>query len=208
VGCRTPKQFLRLGGSPILTLTVGHFVRHPAIGSVIVVGPPDQTRRTERLLAPLARRRPITVVPGGRERQDSVRHGLNALSEDAEIVIVHDAVRPFLTAALITAVIDEARRYGAAMCALPLTETIKRVEDGCVRATVDRSTLWSAQTPQAFRALLLREAHDKALRDGFLGTDEAMLVERLGHVVRVVRGLPENVKITTSADLRRGRDRA
>jgi 2-C-methyl-D-erythritol 4-phosphate cytidylyltransferase len=94
---------------------------------------------------------------------------------------------------------------GAAICALPITETIKRVRQDVVETTLDRSELWAAQTPQAFRAALLREAHEKARRDGVVGTDDAMLVERLGHQVRVVRGLVENVKITTQEDLRRAR---
>jgi 2-C-methyl-D-erythritol 4-phosphate cytidylyltransferase len=205
MGGRMPKQFLRLMAPPILLLTVGHFARHRAIGSIVVVAPAIHLRRAERLLRPLARRVPIAVVAGGPARQDSVRLGLEAVPAGAEIVLVHDAVRPFITPALITAVIDAARQDGAAVCALPVKETVKRVVGEYVEATIDRSALWAVQTPQAFRAALLREAHDKARRAGFLGTDEAMLVERLGHRVRVVRGLEENIKITTPADLRRAR---
>ncbi len=208
LGGQTPKQFRRLATAPILVVTVGHFARHPAIGSIVVAAPPAHTARAERLLRPWSLRVPVTVVPGGRERQDSVRLALEAAPADAEILLVHDAVRPFITAALITAVVDAARRDGAAICALPVKETVKRVVDGYVQATVDRSTLWAVQTPQAFQAALLREAHDKALRDGFLGTDEAGLVERLGHRVRVVPGLEENIKITTVGDLRKARARA
>jgi 2-C-methyl-D-erythritol 4-phosphate cytidylyltransferase len=124
------------------------------------------------------------------------------------VILVHDAVRPFLTRGLIDSLIAAAERDGAAICALPVAETVKRVRDGFVDATVERDGLWTVQTPQAFRAALLREAHDKARRDGFVGTDESMLVERLGHRVRVVPGLAENVKITTPADLRRARRRA
>src|SRR5438876_7875173 len=102
---------------------------------------------------------------------------------------------------------DLRRRHGAAICALPVRETVKRVVAGYVEATVDRSALWAVQTPQAFRAALLREAHDKARRDAFRGTDEAMLVERLGHPVRVVPGSEDNVKLTTPGDLRRARTR-
>jgi 2-C-methyl-D-erythritol 4-phosphate cytidylyltransferase len=205
MGGRTPKQFLRLRRSSVLLVTVGHFARHPAIGSIVLVAPAAHAARTVGLVRPLARRCPLIVVPGGQERQDSVRCGLERVPEPVEIVVVHDAVRPFVSAALITAVIDAARRDGAAVCALPVTETLKRVTDGYVTATIDRSTLWTVQTPQAFRAALLRAAHDKAREDGFLGTDEAMLVERLGHPVRVVPGLDENIKITTPGDLRRAR---
>jgi 2-C-methyl-D-erythritol 4-phosphate cytidylyltransferase len=207
MGGRTPKQFLRLDGRPILTRTVDRFARHRAIDGIVVVAPAEQTRRVKRLLDGLPRRRAITVVAGGPERQDSVGRGLAAVPEAAEVVVVHDAVRPFVSPALIDAVIQEARRNGAAICALPVTETIKRVADGSVQATVDRSGLWSVQTPQAFRAALLRQAHDEARRDGFLGTDDATLVERLGHPVRVVPGQPDNLKITTRADLRRVRAR-
>jgi 2-C-methyl-D-erythritol 4-phosphate cytidylyltransferase len=148
------------------------------------------------------------VVAGGHTRQESVWLALQAAPAAARVILVHDAVRPFLTRALIDALIAAAERDGAAICALPIAETVKRVRDGLVEATVDREGLWTVQTPQAFRAAVLREAHDKARRDGFVGTDEAMLVERLGHSVRVVPGLPENVKITTPDDLRRARRRA
>ena len=130
---------------------------------------------------------------------------LQAAPEDVEIVVVHDAVRPLITRRLIDAAVRAAVEEGAAICALPITETVKRVRAERVEATLDRSELWAAQTPQAFRVDLLREAHEKARRDGVVGTDDAMLVERLGHPVRVVRGLAENVKITTPEDLRRAR---
>jgi 2-C-methyl-D-erythritol 4-phosphate cytidylyltransferase len=205
MGGRTPKQFRRLGSSPILLRTVGHFARHPAIGQIVVVAPARLADATRRLLRPLARRRALLVVPGGAERQDSVRLGLEAVSPGVEIVVVHDAVRPFVTPDLIGAVIAAARRDGGAICALPVKETLKRVAGEYVESTVERAGLWAVQTPQAFRLALLREAHDKARRDVFLGTDEAMLVERLGHRVRVVPGLEENIKITTPGDLRRAR---
>jgi 2-C-methyl-D-erythritol 4-phosphate cytidylyltransferase len=126
---------------------------------------------------------------------------------DVDIVLVHDAVRPFIDRRLIDAVIAAAAAHGAAICALPIAETIKRVRDEIVETTLDRAGLWAVQTPQGFRTALLREAHDKARRDGIVGTDEAMLVERLGHPVRVVPGLAGNVKITTPEDLRRARGR-
>ena len=134
--------------------------------------------------------------------------GLAEVAVDSTLIVVHDAVRPFITRALIDAVLTAARADGAAICALPIAETVKRVSDGLVTSTLDRSELVTVQTPQAFRADLLREAHDKARRDGVSGTDDAMLVERLGQSVRVVTGLAENVKITTPADLRHARARA
>ena len=208
LGRRVPKQFLRVAGVSILVTTVRRLRQHPGLSAVIVAAPDLWVARTRRLLGAGDHRRPITVVPGGATRQESVWRALQAAPATAEIVVVHDAVRPFITRALLEDVVTAAVEEGAAICALPITETLKRVRDGLVEETVDRSRLWSVQTPQAFRAALLREAHDKARRDGIVGTDDATLVERLGHRVRVVPGLPGNVKITTPDDLRRARGRA
>jgi 2-C-methyl-D-erythritol 4-phosphate cytidylyltransferase len=134
-----------------------------------------------------------------------VWRALQATPSHAELIVVHDAVRPFITRTLIDAVLQAARAHGAALCALPIAETVKRVSGEYVEATLDRSALWAAQTPQAFRAALLREAHEKSHRDGISGTDEAALVERLGVPVHIVRGLEANLKITTPDDLRRAR---
>jgi 2-C-methyl-D-erythritol 4-phosphate cytidylyltransferase len=207
-GARTPKQFLRLGTMPVLAATVRHFARHPAVGAVVVAAPEPWVTRARRILGPVTTRAPLTVVAGGRTRQDSVWLALQAVPEDVAIIVVHDAVRPLITRRLIDAVVRVAAAEGAAICALPIAETVKRVRAERVEATLDRSELWVVQTPQAFRADLLREAHEKARRDGVVGTDDAMLVERLGHPVRVVPGLAENVKITTPADLRRARSLA
>ncbi|MBI1845961.1 MAG: 2-C-methyl-D-erythritol 4-phosphate cytidylyltransferase, partial [Candidatus Rokubacteria bacterium] len=205
LGRRTPKQFLSVAGTPILVTTVQHFTRHPGVDAVVVAVPAAHLDRARRLLAPLGRRVRITVVAGGASRQESVRRGLEAVPRAGGVIVVHDAVRPFITRALVDAVVAAAAADGAAVCALPVTETVKRVRDGRVETTVDRADLWAAQTPQAFRAAILREAHEKAWRDGVTATDDAMLVERLGHPVRVVRGLETNLKITTPADLRRAR---
>ena len=204
-GGRTPKQFLRFGATPILAITVRHFATHPAVGAIVVAAPEGYVTRARRILAPVSRRTALTVVAGGRTRQDSVWLALQAVPDDAQLVVVHDAVRPLITAKLVDAVVAAAATSGAAICALPVAETVKRVRGDLVESTLDRSELWAVQTPQAFRADLLREAHEKARRDGIVGTDDAMLVERLGHPVRVVPGLPENVKITTPEDLRRAR---
>jgi 2-C-methyl-D-erythritol 4-phosphate cytidylyltransferase len=206
LGRRTPKQFLRLGGGPILAATLRHFTRHPGVQAIVVAAPAAHVARTRRLVGRPGRR-PVDVVTGGPTRQDSVWLALQAAPAAADIVVVHDAVRPFIDRRLIDAVVAAAVEDGAAICALPIAETVKRVRDGVVETTLDRSGLWAVQTPQAFRTAVLREAHDKARRDGVVGTDDAMLVERLGHPVRVVPGRAGNVKITTPEDLRRARGR-
>lgn len=207
LGLRTPKQFLTLGRMSILAITAQHFTRRRDVAAVIVAAPTGHVARARRALALISSRASLTVVAGGTTRQESVALGL-AAAPRAEVIVVHDAVRPFITDALIDRVLAAARAAGAAVCALPIAETVKRVRDGVVEATIDRAGLWGVQTPQAFRAHLLHEAHDKARRDGVVGTDDAMLVERLGIPVRVVEGLPENVKITSPADLARARRRA
>jgi 2-C-methyl-D-erythritol 4-phosphate cytidylyltransferase len=206
LGLRTPKQFLHIGGGTILARTLRPFLRHPAVSTIIVAAPADHLARTRRLVGRIGRRR-VEVVAGGATRQESVGNALRAVPADADIILVHDAVRPFIDRRLIDAVAAAAAAHGAAICALPIAETVKRVRGGLVESTLDRSELWAVQTPQGFHGTLLREAHDKARRDGVVGTDDAMLVERLGHPVHVVPGLADNVKITTAQDLRRARGR-
>jgi 2-C-methyl-D-erythritol 4-phosphate cytidylyltransferase len=202
----TPKQFLRLGGAAILTRTLAHFLHHPGVRAIIVAAPAEHLERTRRLVG-RSRRRPVTVVAGGATRQESVWRALRAAPDDVDLVLVHDAVRPFIERRLIDAVVAAAVAEGAAICALPIAETVKRVRGHLVETTLDRAGLWAVQTPQVFRAALLREAHDKARREGVVATDDAMLVEWLGQPVRVVPGLARNVKITTPEDLRRARGR-
>lgn len=146
----------------------------------------------------------FAVVAGGEERQASVRAGLAEISPDCDWVLVHDAARPFLRSELIRRCLEAVGRHEAVVAALPATDTVKEVgEEGAVAATLDRSRLWLVQTPQVFRYSLLAEAHAAAAGDGFVGTDDASLVERLGHRVHVVSGDPENIKITYEEDLRR-----
>jgi 2-C-methyl-D-erythritol 4-phosphate cytidylyltransferase len=203
MGTSTPKQFLRIGRRAILEATLAHFQTPPLVHEIVVALPERHIARARRLLGGAARPTPRLIV-GGATRQESVWRALQAdLDPATDIVVVHDGVRPFITRDLVRRVVRAATAYGAAICALPIAETVKRVRDDVVEATLDRSELWAVQTPQAFRYPLLREAHEKAGRDGFVGTDEAMLVERLGHPVRVVPGLPSNIKITTPAALSR-----
>lgn len=208
MGTRTPKQFLTIGRRSILEVTLGHFQAPPLVHEIVIALPGPHLPRARRLLGRhRPPRRPVPhLIVGGATRQESVWRALQAdRAREPDIVVVHDAVRPFITRDLVRLVVRAALARGAAICALPITETVKRVRGEIVEATLDRSELWAVQTPQAFRYPLLREAHEKALRDGFVGTDEAMLVERLGHPVHVVRGLESNIKVTTPADLRRVR---
>jgi 2-C-methyl-D-erythritol 4-phosphate cytidylyltransferase len=144
------------------------------------------------------------VVAGGVDRQESVWRALQRVPESAQWIVVHDAVRPFITGALVERV-RAAAAAGAATCGVPVRETVKRVQGGVIEATIERQGLWLTQTPQAFARALLWEAHEKARRDGFVGTDDAVLVERLGMTVAMVPGLVHNLKITTPEDLRTAR---
>ena len=206
LGRRTPKQFLDLGGATILARTLTHFLRHPDVRSIVIAAPTEHLLRTRRLVA-RSGRWPVWGGVGGATRQESVWQALQAAPSDVDVVLVHDAVRPFIDRRLIDEVVAAGAMHGAAICAIPIAETVKRVHDGVVQTTLDRTGLWAVQTPQAFRPAVLREAHDKARRDGVLATDDAMLVERLGQSVQVVPGLAGNVKITTPEDLRRARRR-
>lgn len=205
MGGSSPKQFLLIGGIPLLVRTLATLGKSRVIGGIVVVAPPPAVERTRQLIKRHRLPRVLAVVPGGRQRQESVWLGLQAVPAAAELVVVHDGVRPFITQKLLEQVVGAAASFGAAACGLPVRETVKRAREGFVQATLDREGLWLVQTPQAFGRTLLWEAHEKARRDGFLGTDEAVLVERLGVPVRMVTGLVENVKVTTPEDLARAR---
>lgn len=203
MGAGLPKQYLEVAGKPIIVHAIERFVGFEGIRQVIVTVPPgDETSFATDILAPFALNEMVTVVAGGPQRQDSVANGLNAVADDVEIVLIHDGVRPFIKRDVIQRSIECARDKGACVVAMPLKETVKRVDEaGCVEETVDRNMLWGAQTPQVFRFDVIREAFDKAVREGFYGTDDAMLVERMGMTVNVVEGDYHNIKITTTEDL-------
>lgn len=202
-GFKTPKTFIDLGGEPLLARTIAVLAACRRISLIQPVLPRTHLARFRAGM--LARHRWPACAPavaGGRERQDSVAAGLRALPEDVEYVVIHDGARPFVTAALIERVLAEARRHGAALAAIPVQDTVKRVSaDLFLDGTVDRRALWLAQTPQAFSVGLLREAHAQARAAGSEATDDAALVEALGHPVRVVPGSLVNFKITTREDL-------
>jgi 2-C-methyl-D-erythritol 4-phosphate cytidylyltransferase len=201
MGVRQPKQYLRLGRVPLLVRTLRALAGAGCVSGIVVAAPRERLEATRRLLRGHRVAKILDVVVGGAERQESVWLGLQAAGS-AEWVLVHDAVRPFITPALVARVLAAAGPTGAATCGLAVRETVKRVREDVVHDTLDRAGLWLIQTPQAFRRDLLWEAHDKARRDGYSGTDDAVLVERLGGRVAVVPGLAENLKITTPGDLR------
>lgn len=205
MGSRRPKQYLRLDRVPILVATLRVLGRARGIAGIVVAVPEAHVAETRRLLARLRVPRILEVVAGGADRQESVWRALQRIPERAERVVVHDAVRPFIDGALVARVLAAAAAGGAATCGIPVRETVKRVTAGAVEATIPREGLWLTQTPQAFTRALLWEAHDKARRDGFAGTDDAVLVERLGAPVTMVAGLRQNLKITTPEDLQTAR---
>jgi 2-C-methyl-D-erythritol 4-phosphate cytidylyltransferase len=202
MGGRLPKQYLTVGGAPILVVTLRVLGRCRSLAGLVVAAPAERVEATRELLRRFRVPRVLSVVAGGAERQDSVREGLQAAPAEAGWIVVHDAVRPFIVPDLIERVLAAARVPGAASCGWPVRETVKRVRDSVVESTLPRDGLWLTQTPQAFRRELLQEAHDKAMRDGYRATDDAMLVERLGGRVAMVEGLPQNLKITTPDDLK------
>ncbi|WP_317956986.1 2-C-methyl-D-erythritol 4-phosphate cytidylyltransferase [Paenibacillus chitinolyticus] len=196
------KQYLELAGKPILVHTLELFEKMARIDSVVLVTGEADVPRCESYASRYGLHKVSRVIAGGAERQDSVRSGLEALGADTQWVLVHDGVRPLVTEEQVGACLDKAIDTGAAVLAVPVKDTIKVVsEDGKIMSTPDRKSLWAIQTPQAFRFSLLKEAHEEAVRDGFLGTDDAMLVERAGHTVHVVEGDYANIKITTPEDL-------
>ena len=197
------KQYLTLAGKPILVCTLEVFEACPLVDALLVVVPSQDLESVRSdILAPWNLKKVAGIIPGGKERQDSVRAGIEALAGDTELVIIHDAVRPFITAGLIENCIRAAEEEGAATVGVPAKDTVKEVgPDGRILRTCDRSRLWLTQTPQAFRRDIIESAHRAAVRDGFRGTDDTSLVERLGIAVRMIRGDYGNIKITTPEDL-------
>ena len=167
-----------------------------------MVPPGDLDNCPERWISSLTLHKKVHLVAGGIERQDSVYRGIQAISGQlCEVVVIHDAVRPFVSSDIIEACVAEARVSGACIVGMPAMDTAKLVHSGQIERTLDRNAIWLAQTPQAFDLNLIRMAHEKARLDHFMGTDDAMLVERLGRKIRIIPGSKLNMKITTPEDL-------
>jgi 2-C-methyl-D-erythritol 4-phosphate cytidylyltransferase len=203
------KQFTDLQGKPILIRTLLKFAKHPEIAEIYVALRKEEIApfrsRLERE-APEVLAKQTVLLEGGEHRQHSVANALAQVSAAAEdVILVHDAVRPFVTDKMIHDVIEAAKKHGAAIAGVPATDTVKQVErtaeGALIKTTIPREKVVMAQTPQGFQYAVLKKAFDEATADGFMGTDEASLVERSGHPVAVVMGSPQNIKITTPADL-------
>jgi 2-C-methyl-D-erythritol 4-phosphate cytidylyltransferase len=203
------KQFTELGGAPILILTLRKFAAVNAVKEIWIALRENEIEgfreRLKKETGDVLKKK-IELVEGGEHRQQSVEHALKAISAAPDdIVLVHDAVRPFVTAEIIHEVIEAAQKYGAAIAGLPAVDTVKQVErtaeGAIIKATIPRAGVVLAQTPQGFRYDVIKKVFDEAAADGFTGTDEASLAERSGHEVAVVMGSPRNIKITNPGDM-------
>jgi len=201
LGLGTPKATVDLGGRPLVAWSLEALAKASSVRGVILVGDARALAPALEALSLPARAKIVAQAEGGPTRQASCASGLARVAPDADVVLVHDAARPFAEPALFDAVARAAQEHGAALAAEPLADTLKRVADGRVIETIERAGLWRAQTPQGARRALLAEAHARAREDGVLATDDVALVERLGHAVHVVPAPSSNRKITTLDDL-------
>ena len=201
MGSNVPKQFLLLDGKTILHHTLSVLDQCSVVATIVLVVSDKEIGKAQQQIQD-SYPKVMKVVAGGKERQDSVYNGLQNLDSETDIVVVHDGVRPFVSVDIIHETVEAARDFGAAITAIPVSDTIKKVnEEGLVERTVDRSGLWRVQTPQTFQVSLLKEAYAKAQADNFYGTDEGSLIEHLGREVKVIPGSELNIKITRSEDL-------
>lgn len=202
MGSQIKKPYLTLAGKPLLAHTLLPFEQSKAINSVIIVtAKGDADFCLKNIVKRFGFKKVAEIIPGGKERQDSVMAGIAAMGNNGDMVIVHDGVRPFVTREIIEKVVRSANKFGAATAAVPVKDTIKQAFSGFVTKTLKREKLWAIQTPQAFRCDIIKKAHRLAKKQGFVGTDDSILVERLGYKVALVKGSYENIKITTPEDL-------
>jgi 2-C-methyl-D-erythritol 4-phosphate cytidylyltransferase len=203
MGGSVPKQYLSIGGEPLIVQSLRVLQAAPVVDQIILAVPSADIEYCQHEIVLRHRFTKVTkVVAGGAERQDSVRHALAEVPSDIDIVLIHDAVRPFVTQRMIEEVVAASWKEGAAIIALPMRDTVKQVRtDRVIERTVDRTPLWLAQTPQAFRRDWIETAHRNAHAEGVRATDDAFLVEWLGYSVAVVEGSGENIKVTRPEDL-------
>ncbi len=203
MGSEINKIFLTIHNVPIIARSAAAIAACPEVDELIIVGAASEIDKLAEVLRQYQPGKPWRIVAGASERQYSITNALQAVSQETKLILVHDAARPLIDPAVVKQVIDGARTHKAAVVAVPVKDTIKIIDnEKYVVETPPRQTLWSIQTPQGFDATLLREAYARALKDGFLGTDDAGLVERLGKKVKIVPGGYNNIKITSPEDLR------
>jgi len=200
---RMRKQYLDLSGRPVLGHSVMTFDACSLIDEIFIVVPEDEIDYCQNnIVSLLDLKTRVNLIPGGVQRQDSVYNGLQAIDKNTGTVVIHDGVRPFIHPEKLTACIFGAKDFGACILAIPASDTLKRVnKSGVIESTLFRENIWLAQTPQAFRYGLIVKAHETARRDGYTGTDDASLVERLGKDVKIINGSKFNIKITNQEDL-------
>lgn len=202
MGTKINKQYLMLLDKPVLAHTIETFEKHPLIDGIIVITRQEEINFCrDNVILPYCYHKVIEVIAGGKERQDSVYLGLKALPFLCETVVVHDGARPLITPKIIEDAIIAGRKEGAAVVAVPVKDTVKREKGGYVTETIPRKEIWAVQTPQVFDRMTIQKAYQSAYDEGYYGTDDASLVERLGKPVKIVLGSYENIKITTPEDL-------
>ncbi|HHU68846.1 MAG TPA: 2-C-methyl-D-erythritol 4-phosphate cytidylyltransferase [Thermoanaerobacterales bacterium] len=203
MGTQTSKQFLKLKNKPVIVHTVEAFLGVKEINQIILVADEKEMQFCREEIINKYGFGDVILVPGGEKRQDSVYNGLRFCKPQTDFVIIHDGVRPLISKKLIIDVLNNACVYGACCAAVPVKDTIKIIDKGhYIVSTPDRDILWAAQTPQAFKYDLIMEAHERARASGFIGTDDASLVEKMGEKVKIIEGSYENIKITTPDDLK------
>ncbi len=202
MGAGVDKLFLEVAGRPVVAHTWQRFDEASCIGEIILVVREERRKTFEELAARFRFQKPFRIVTGGEERQDSVWNGLEALSVAAEVVAIHDAARPCVSDELISATVRHAEETGAAVAAQPVTDTIKESADGrFIQRTLDRSQLWSVQTPQTFRVEVIRRALEEVRRRRLIFTDDTAACELIGQPVRLVSRVTPNPKVTVPGDL-------
>jgi len=201
LGLASPKAFVTVGGRRLLFYSLATLAQVPSISEAVVTVPEGMEREARDVAREARCDLPLKITVGGAERQDSVRIALGLTSAESDLVIVHDAARPFASAALFEFCLKAAAHWGGAIAAIPVADTLKRVDEGAIISTVARTGLYQAQTPQAFRRPILLAAHERAARDRIAATDDADLVEQIGERVEIVEASGWNLKITTRADL-------
>jgi 2-C-methyl-D-erythritol 4-phosphate cytidylyltransferase len=197
------KQYLLLEGTPVLARTLEIFQRSPGIDEIFLIVPrADIDYAHKHIVNRYAISKVSNILAGGKERQDSVRNGIDALGNDHDIVVIHDGVRPFISEELVHSAILGASKAKAVTVGVPVKDTVKSIDyHGIVVETLDRNHLWLTQTPQAFERDIIKKAYEVAYRDNYYGTDDASLVERIGIKVMMIRGSYDNIKITTKDDI-------